>query len=123
MAMSEPPAKARRSVLSTIQSFSPALGAPTSSSSAANLTAPATTPDQVHLPNVDVDQDINPRQRPLAATADDIGHAVGRSLTAEDRAIFVTPWIPTADSDFPTSTHTKKLIRTESAFIQSLIPF
>ena len=101
MAMSEPPAKTRRSVQSTIQSFFPAPGAATSSSSAANLTAPATTPGQVHLPNVDVDQDTNPRQLPLAATANDIGHAVGRSLTAEDRAIFVTPWIPT------TSIHAK----------------
>ena len=100
MAMSEPPAKARRSVQSTIKSFFPAPGAATSSSSAANLTAPATTPDQVHLPNVDVDQEINPRQLPLAATANGIGRA-------EDCAIFVTPWIPTADSDVPTSTHTR----------------
>ena len=56
---------------------------------------------------MDVDQEINPRQLPLAATANDIGHALDRSLTAEDRAIFVTPWIPTADSDFPTSMHAK----------------
>ena len=43
----------------------------------------------------------------LLPTANDFGHAVGRSLTAEDRAIFVTPWIPTADSDYPTSAHIK----------------
>ena len=91
--------------------FFPAHGAPTSSSAVPNLTAPATTPEQVHLPSVDFDEDTNPGQRPLDATANDIGHAVGRSLTAEDRAIFVTPWIPTADSDYPTSTHIKSGIQ------------
>ncbi len=104
--MSEPPSKVRRSLQSTIQSFFPAHGAPPSSSSVPNLTAPA-TPEQVHLPNVDFDEDANPGQLPLPATANDIGHAVGRPLTAEDRAIFITPWIPTADSDYPTSTHIK----------------
>ena len=57
---------------------------------------------------MDVDQYINPRQPSLAATTHDI---VGRSLTAGDCVIFVTPWIPTANSHCPTSTHTKSSVQ------------
>ena len=76
MAMSEPPSKVRWSLQSTIQSFFTAHGTPMSSSSVPDLTAPATTPEQVHLPNVDFDEDTNPGQLPLAANANDIWHAV-----------------------------------------------
>ncbi len=43
----------------------------------------------------------------VAMPANDIGHAVGRSLSSEDRASFLQPWKPTVDSDFPSSLHVK----------------
>ena len=37
----------------------------------------------------------------------DIGHAVSRNLTPEDRALFINPWVPEQQEDFPSSTHIK----------------
>lgn len=39
--------------------------------------------------------------------ANDIGHAVGRVLSSEERALFIPPWKPTVDSEFPSSIHVK----------------
>lgn len=41
------------------------------------------------------------------AAANDIGHAVGLSLTVESRAHYMKPWIPTKALDYPSSIHKK----------------
>jgi hypothetical protein len=37
----------------------------------------------------------------------DIGHAVGHTLSAEERAVFIQPWTPKLETEFPSSLHTK----------------
>jgi len=43
----------------------------------------------------------------LTVPANDIGHAVGRVLSSEERVPFIPPWKPLVDSDFPSSIHIK----------------
>ena len=46
----------------------------------------------------------------VVVPANDIGHAVGRLLSSEERASFLEPWKPTVDSDFPSSLHVKSKV-------------
>ena len=41
------------------------------------------------------------------AASNDIGYAVSRILTAEDRLRFLNPWMPSKEADFPSSLHVK----------------
>lgn len=40
----------------------------------------------------------------------DIGNAVGKTLSSEEKAVFIEPWKPVAEKEYPTSIHTKNNI-------------
>lgn len=57
---------------------------------------------------------ISSEQRPAVSHSmptppafNDIGYAVGRSLTTEERRQFLQPWIPSTDAAYPSSSHQK----------------